>query len=367
MLFGDASALTWSTRMADSQIARTGTTPAWNYETGFFVWSLFVLDGGVSGPTYRDYATAVISRLISSTGVITGYSISDYNIDQVMAGRNLLELQQRTGEVRYRTAAATLRSQLQTHPRTSEGGFWHKQVYPSQMWLDGIYMGEPFYCRYGLLYGEPAIYDDVATQFRLIDAHTCNATAQLWYHGWDESKTQVWANPVTGASGIFWGRAIGWYGMALVDTLDYLPASHPGRAELLNALQRYAAGIVRYQHPVTGVWYQVVDQTTSAGNYLEASCSSMFTYVLAKGINKGYLSAATYKSATIRAYTGLINQFVTGSGGQYSLNSICRVGSLSGDGSYSYYISQAVVSNDLKGIAAFILAGREIEILVATQ
>lgn len=324
-------------------------------------------------PTYRDYATAAISRLVTPGGAIVGYPTSPYNIDDIMSGRNLLELHQRTGEMRYRTAAGLLRGQLQTHPRNAQGGFWHKQNYPNQMWLDGLYMGEPFYSRYAALHGETAIFDDVVLQFRLIDANTYDATAQLWYHAWFDRLSPPptppvpnpsWADPTTGRSPIFWGRGMGWYGMALVDTLDYLPLSHPGRSELMAALQRFAECVVRHQHPMTGVWYQIIDQPNLAGNYLEASASSMFAYVLAKGVNKGYLGASVYKPAALRGYTGVINEFVTGSGSDYHLHRI-RAG-LGVGGTTAHYLNAGtgqILSDDHKGVGAFVLAGCEIETL----
>jgi unsaturated rhamnogalacturonyl hydrolase len=366
--FEGTTALTWSQRLADSEMARRGTNQGWNYETGLFTWSLLELSKEVTGTAYFDYVQAVISRLIASDGSITGYVAHTFKLDNIMAGRSVLELHQRTGEVKYQNAAKLLRNQFASQPRTSDGGFWHKQVYPQQMWLDGLYMALPFYTQYGALYGEPDVFDDVVKQFRLMDRHAYHSESQLWYHGWDATKVQVWANPTSGTSPSFWGRGIGWFAMALVDTLDYLPEDHPNRAQLLDILNRFAAGVLRHQDPGSGAWYQVVDQGNRSGNYLEASASSMFTYVLAKGINRGYLNATTYKLATMKAYAGLIRQFIrsASTAGHYDLIQICSVASLrSGNsGTFDYYISEPKVSNDLKGVGSFILAGKEIEILV---
>lgn len=366
--FNGATALTWSQRLADSEMDRRGTNQGWNYETGLFTWSLLELSKDVKGRTYADYVQNVINRLIASDGTISGYVASTYKLDNIMAGRSVLELNQRTGEARYQAAAKLLRDQLAAQPRTSDGGFWHKKVYPYQMWLDGLYMALPFYARYGSLNKEPTLFDEVAKQFLLMDRHSYDSQTQLWYHGWDEQKIQVWANKTTGTSPSFWGRAIGWFAMALVDTLDDLPTGHPSRAELLQILNRFAAGAVRHQDPVSGTWYQVVDQGTRPGNYLEASASSMFTYALAKAINRGYLSAVTYKAATVKAYAGVIDQFVrnASTAGRYDLIQICSVASLgyNHSGAFDYYISEPKVSNDLKAIGSFILAGKEIETLM---
>ena len=172
----------------------------------------------------------------------------------------MLALYQITKEERYQKAAALLRRQLDTHPRTSEGGFWHKKRYPHQMWLDGLYMGSPFYAEYGRLFNEPNALDDVARQFRLVGVHTYDPKTGLFFHGWDESKQQDWANKTTGTSPNFWGRAMGWYAMALVDTLDFFPADHPARPEIIALLKRLCNGMVRHQDPASGLWYQVVDQ-----------------------------------------------------------------------------------------------------------
>lgn len=366
--FDGATAQGWSVRLADSEIARRGTNQGWNYETGLFTWSLLELSKGHSGTPYETYVQTVIDNLIADDGAISGYVASSFKLDNIMTGRSVIELHQRTGLSKYRNAAARLREQLSNHPRTSEGGFWHKQVYPHQMWLDGLYMAMPFYAQYGAIYHEPSVFDDVLHQFLLMDRHAYHPQSQLWFHGWDEKKLQAWANQSQGTSPSFWGRAIGWFAMALVDTLDYLPEGHPHRKELLEILNRFAQSALRYQDPVTGTWYQVVDQGNRSGNYLEASASSMFTYTLAKGMNRGYLNVNVYKQAALRAFAGLVRQFIRKAAAvdQFELIEICSVASLRApnSGTFDYYISEPKVKNDLKGIGSFILAGKEIDILV---
>jgi unsaturated rhamnogalacturonyl hydrolase len=277
----------------------------------------------------------------------------------------LLLLYKVTGQEKYRKAAALLRQQLKTHPRTSEGGFWHKKIYPSQMWLDGLYMGEPFYAEYAATFHEDADFDDIARQFMLMEMHARDPNTGLLYHGWDESKQQRWANPQTGRSPNFWGRAMGWYAMALVDTLDYFPKDHPQRNSLIAILKRLAAAVEKYQDRKSGLWYQVVDKAGAPGNYLEASASCMFVYALAKAVREDYLPAS-YLRVAAQGYQGIQKHFIEPeTGGQVNLKGTVSVAGLGGnpyrDGSYQYYLSERVVTNDPKGMGAFLLASTEME------
>ena len=282
-----------------------------------------------------------------------------------LLGRMLLLLYRETKAEKYRKAADLLRDQLRKHPRTSEGGFWHKQIYPSQMWLDGLYMAEPFYAEYAAMFHEDAAFDDIAKQFILIERHTRDEKTGLLYHGWDESKKQRWSDPTTGRSPNFWGRAMGWYGMALVDTLDYFPKTHPKRAELIAILRRLATAVAKYQDKKSGLWYQVVDKPEGKGNYFESSAAAMFVYALAKGVHKKYLPAS-YMPVAEKAYRAMLNQFVeTKPDGLVDYKGTVSVAGLGGnpyrDGSYEYYLSEKVVTNDPKGYGAFVQAAAEME------
>src|ERR1035438_3332304 len=252
--FAGATPLQWSVRLADSEIARRGDSlvwkqggPAkWDYTVGLFTLSLLKLDGQVHNPDYVKFAENTIGSFITSEGKIQGYKFEDYSLDNINAGRTVLELYQLTPDAHYQKAVALLRQQLDTQPRTSDGGFWHKKRYPNQMWLDGLYMAGPFFAEYAKLFNEPvSSFDDVAKQIRLVAAHTYDPATGLFYHGWDESKEQPWANKTTGTSLNFWGRAIGWYGMALVDVLDSVPQDHPARGEIIGILQKLCAGVVK--------------------------------------------------------------------------------------------------------------------------
>ncbi|HYJ45126.1 MAG TPA: glycoside hydrolase family 88 protein, partial [Pyrinomonadaceae bacterium] len=314
---------------------------------------------------YFRYIQHITDRFINEDGTIRTYKPEEYNIDTVLPGRNLLLLYKVTGQEKYRKAAAALREQLKTHPRTSEGGFWHKKIYPSQMWLDGLYMGEPFYAEYAATFHEDADFDDIAKQFILMERHARDPRTGLLYHGWDESRQQRWADPQTGRSPNFWGRAMGWYAIALVDTLDYFPQDHPQRLALLAILKRLAAAVEKYQDPKSGLWYDVLDKGREKGNYPEASASSMFVYALAKAVRQGYLPPSYLKVAQ-KGYQGIKSQFIedTPTGG-VNLKGTVSVSGLGGnpyrDGSYEYYLSEKVVTNDAKGVGAFLMAAVEME------
>jgi len=375
--FGGATPLQWSVRMADSEIARLGdrlfyvgmNSAKWDYTSGLFAQSLLQLDARLCAERYQSFAEKLIGSFVQPNGEIHQYQLENYNIDFIAPGRSVLRLYSLTGDERYRKAAALLRSQLTTHPRTKDGGFWHKKRYEHQMWLDGLFMGEPFYAEYSYRFDDRAAFDDIAHQILTVAKHTYDPQAGLFYHGWDESKKQDWANKETGTSPNFWGRAIGWYAMSIVDVLDYFPADHPQRPEIIAILKQLADGVLKYQDSATGLWYQVVDQGNRKGNYLEATASSMFVYSLAKAVNHGYLSA-DYTPAIRKAYAGLIYKLVTtDKNGRVNLNQCCEVAGLSADrnGSFEYYVGEKIISNDLKGVGPFILAGIELEKLLKIE
>src|SRR5215207_3739005 len=348
-----------------------GSPAKWTYDHGLVLKGLERVYVATNDKQYLDFIQRSIDRFVTDDGSIRTYSINEYNIDHILPGRNLLFLYKTTGQEKYRKAAALLREQLKTHPRTSGGGFWHKKIYPSQMWLDGLYMGEPFYAEYAVTFKEDAAFDDIAKQFILMERHARDDKTGLLYHGWDESKQQRWANPTTGRSPNFWGRAMGWYAMALVDTLDHFPQKHTQRAELIAILNRLARAVAKYQDPRSGLWYQVLDKGGAKGNYLEASAACMFVYALAKGVRNGYLPARYMKIAN-DGYRGIQKEFVKyDADGRFNLAGTVSVAGLGGnpyrDGSYEYYLSEKVVTNDPKGIGAFLLAATEMEVAAKTN
>jgi unsaturated rhamnogalacturonyl hydrolase len=360
--------------MADSEIHRRGNAlkyggsdpkAKWNYQTGLFLKSLLHLWQDTDDLKYYSYIKEVIDSYVDKNGSIKTYKKEDYNIDKINSGKVLLALYQYSQDEKYKKAASLLKEQLETHPRTQEGGFWHKKRYPWQMWLDGIYMGSPFYAEFSILFNQPEGFDDVARQILLIDVHTRDPNTGLRYHGWDESNKQKWADPYTGCSPHFWGRAMGWYAMALVDVLDFFPLDHPDRDQILYILIDLVTSIAKYQDQDTGLWYQIVDLGHRRGNYLEASASSMFTYAIAKSVRKGYIDDAYWQVAE-KGYRGLLNHLTkVESNGLVNLTQICSVAGLGGnpyrDGSFEYYINEPIVSNDLKGVGPFIMASLQIE------
>jgi unsaturated rhamnogalacturonyl hydrolase len=314
---------------------------------------------------YFDFIKHSMDKFVQPDGSIRTYNLSDHNLDFILCGRNVLMLYQQTHEDKYLKAVQTLREQLRTQPRTFDGGFWHKKRYPNQMWLDGLYMAEPFYAEYAAIFHEDTAFNDIARQFILMEKHSRDEKTGLLYHAWDASKNERWADPQTGRSPNFWGRAMGWYGMALVDALDQFPANHPRRKELLAILQRYAVAVQRWQDKPTGLWYEVLDKGTEKGNYQEASVSCMFVYTLAKAVRQKYLPAS-YIPIAQKGYAGIIKKFIrTDDKGLLALDGTVQVGGLGGkpyrDGSYAYYLSEKVITNDAKGVGAFILAATEIE------
>ena len=357
----------WSVRVADS-VMRRGARLAdrWRYESGVTLSGIAQVWRQTGDARYGEFIRANIDAFVAPDGAIRTYQQAEYNLDQINQGKLLFPLLRETRDDRYRLAARLLRQQLRTQPRTSEGGFWHKLIYPHQMWLDGVYMAGPFMAEYAAWFDEPELFDEVAREILLMERVARDPQTGLLYHGWDERRQQRWADPQTGCSPHFWARAVGWYAMALVDVLDFLPAAHPQRPAVIAVLQRLAEAVCRVQDAESGVWFQILDQGQRAGNYLESSASCMFVYALARGVQQGHL-AARYLAVAQRAYAGIIQRFIAvDAQGLVNVTHVCSVGGLGGtpyrDGSFAYYMSEPVVTNDHKGVGAFILAACEMEI-----
>lgn len=360
----------WSVRMADTLLKRHPVlADKWRYEAGVVLTGIKQMWLKTREQKYYDYIKSNIDPFIGPDGEIKTYRLEDYNLDQINEGKLLFLLYQQTGDERYRQAAYLLRKQLQTQPRTSEGGFWHKQIYPRQMWLDGLYMAAPFFAEFAQTFGEPDGFDEVVQQLTLVERHARDPQTGLLYHGWDESKRERWANPETGCSPCFWGRAVGWYMLAIVDVLDFLPSHHPGRESLVAIFERTASVLTAVRDNATGLWYQVLDQGDRPGNYLEASASAMFVYALAKGVRQGYIDEK-YRAVAAQGYQGILDRFVEiDTQGLVNLNGICAVAGLGGDpyrdGSFEYYTGEKSVANDYKGIGPFMMASVEMETVIA--
>ncbi len=364
--------LNWSERMVLSEIYRRNYSLAfqksvkgrWDYTTGLLLSGILKVWDKTKDKRYFEYVKVIMDSFIDDYGNIRGYTIEEYNIDNINSGKVLFPLYKYTKEEKYKKAIYLLMEQLNTQPRTKKKGFWHKKIYPNQMWLDGIYMGSPFYAEFCKTFNYSEGFDDVANQIILIEKHTRDKKTGLLYHGWDESKLQEWADPVTGCSKNFWGRAIGWYLMGIVDVLDFLPKDHSKRDKIISIFIKTIDAIIKYMDN-NGLWYQVIDQGDRKGNYLESSASCMFTYALAKGILKNYLGS-NYKKIAMKAFNGILKKFIDNeANGILNLNNICQVAGLGGekrrDGTFEYYISEPVIKNDRKGVGSFIMASYEIE------
>jgi unsaturated rhamnogalacturonyl hydrolase len=338
--------------------------PQWAYTYGLVLLGFQRLYEKTGEQHYLDYVKTYVDQLIDEQGNIRGYHIAEFNIDSVNSGKLLFLLHEKYQDPRYLTAMKTLRQQIEWQPRTRSGGLWHKLIYPWQMWLDGLYMGAPYYAQYAQQFGEgEKTFDDIAHQFILIESKTRDAKTGLLYHAWDESTLQLWADDETGLSPHFWSRAMGWYAMALVDVLDYFPEEHKDRAKLIAILNRLAEALVKVQDK-SGLWHQVTDQGDRYGNYLEASGTAMFTYAFAKGANKGYLPAS-YKRVANKAYEGMLKNLIeVDDQKQVHLTQICGSAGLGGSpyrpGTFQYYVSEAIRTDDPHGIGPFILASIEL-------
>jgi unsaturated rhamnogalacturonyl hydrolase len=356
----------WSVRMADSIMERNPLlSRRWHYEPGVALLAIKQLWQKSGQQRYYDFVKRNIDEFVQPDGSILTYRLEEYNLDQINEGKLLFFLYETTGEERYKKAACLLREQLRSQPRTRAGGFWHKKIYPYQMWLDGIYMASPFYAEFARRFGEPEGFDDVAHQIVLVDERTREPRTGLLYHAWDESRCQKWADPETGCSPNFWGRAMGWYAIAIPDVLDHMPVDHPQRDRLVTIFRATVDALVRVQDPASGVWYQVLDQGGTPGNYLESSASCMAVFAIAKGVRMGSLDEE-YLAAARKGYDGILTEFVTvDEGGLVNLDGICAVAGLGGkpyrDGSYEYYVSEKVIANEYKGVGPFIMASIEME------
>ena len=333
------------------------------YDQGLTWQGLLNLWYNTGDGRYFTYVQHLTDNLVSADGRLQNYKQEGYNLDNILCGPVLLRLYQTTGQEKYYKAASNLQRQLREQPHSSEGNSWHKKKYSEQLWLDGTYMVQPFFAAYAVLSHEDSVFAGIARQFALLESYTRDRETGLFYHGWDESRQQKWARNQSGHSANFWARAMGWYGMALVDALEQFPAGHPGRKDLLAILTRYAIAIQKAQDPISGCWWNMLDKPNEGGNFLEVSSSCMFTYALAKGVRLGYLPE-TYRIMAEKAYQGILRLFVTtDSLGHTSLQGTVNMSELggrsSGDGTIDYYISEKIVPNDPKGIGAFLLAAGE--------
>ena len=367
-LLGNAGAQEkYYTAFADSEMKRFpqawqldyGSRPFFGYTSGLGVLTMLKVWEKTGDRKYYDYAHQWADFMINDKGEIHAYNydIDPYNLDMINAGKVLFIFYKETGEEKYKMAMDRLYTTMMTHPRNSKGGFWHKQVYPWQMWLDGLYMASPYLAEYAVTFDKPELMEEVILQFLLVREYMYNEETGLYYHAWDEAKRQRWADPETGLSHEFWGRSVGWWFMALVDVLDFVPKDHMQRPTLIAMIQGLAEDLPKFQKD--GLWYQVMDKGDWEGNYLEASVSSMFMYSYAKAVNKGYIDAS-YRKYAEDAFKGLTTTLMRkDADGTLNLLQCCAVSGLGGspyrDGTYEYYINERIRENDAKATGPFIL------------
>lgn len=319
---------------------------------------------GSTNEKYSAYMKEYVDFFIDSAGNISKYRVEEYNLDRINFAKNIITLYKRTGNQKYYNALQLFVSQIENHPKTNSGGFWHKKVYKWQMWLDGSYMAMPFIAQFAKEFNKPEWFDLASEQLIHMYEVTLDKKSGLLYHAWDESKQQKWCNQQTGQSKIFWGRSIGWYTMAIVDVLEFLPEDHPNREKIIEIFQNTVDALIGFRDAESGLWYQVLDQGGREKNYLETSCSAMYTYAIAKGIRFNYLPAS-YKTYAVETFQGIIDRFLEeNSEGGLILKNIVGGCGLGGkpyrDGSYEYYVTEMKVDNDPKGIGALLLAAIEL-------
>jgi unsaturated rhamnogalacturonyl hydrolase len=343
----------WGRAVVDSTIARNPDAAAfgsWAYYRAFYLLGQYRVYQRTRDSQYLDYIKAWVDAHVDANGKIDA-SIS--LLDNILPGNLLLILHRETGLKKYRLAADAIRKVFDTYPRTSDGGFWHSTNLKGQLWLDGTYMALPFLARYGKAYeSDASAYNEVASQLLIYAKHLKHASNSLLYHAYDEQGDPSWANPVTHRSPEFWGRSIGWYGMALVDVLDILPADHSQRSQLIKLVEGLVAAFTNFQDATTGLWYQVVDKGSLKGNWLETSCSCMYVYVISKAIERGYVQAKTHAATGRKGFKGVLTQISFGKDGRTNFANIC-VGT--GVGDLAYYLARPKKTNEIHGLGAFLI------------
>lgn len=359
----------WSVRMANTVLASSDSlihyvagSPKWAYDMALLGMAIDRL--GKVDPKYSKYLDDWVNYFVHPDGSVTDYIMNEYNLDRIFPGRDIITVYKRNPDPKYKIALDNFIGQLKTQPKTNSGGYWHKSIYPNQMWLDGIFMASTYMAEYANAFNAPQWYDVATSQTKMIYEKTLDPSTGLLMHAWDESRTQKWCDPVTGQSHYPWSRAMGWYTMAILDILDYLPQNHPDRKELIKILQSTCDALLKVRDQKSGIWYQVLNQGGREGNYLEGSGSAMYTYVFAKGARLGYLDKK-YRRIARSSFNGILKELITvDKQGLVTMHNICGGCGLGGipyrDGTYEYYVNEKRFVNDTKGVAPFILAAIEL-------
>lgn len=343
---------------------RAGKKPSWNYMDGCMIKAIIELYHITKNEKYLQFADDFIDYFVNDDGSIQSYDPKEYNQDNVNAGKTLFDLYQLTGKEKYRKAIDTVYSQLQGQPRTSTGNFWHKMIYPNQIWLDGLYMAQPFYMQYEVTYNDCKNCADSFNQFENVYNLMRDTRNGLYYHAYDDSRQMFWCDKVTGLSSNFWLRALGWYAMALIDTMEIMPESLSKEKARLNAIYKELIdSMLPYQDEETGMWYQVVNRGGIKPNYLETSGSAIFAYAIMKSVRLGFLDESYFQYGE-KAFSGICRTYLSEENGELQLGGICLVAGLGNkemrEGTFDYYMREPIVKNEAKGVAPLILAYIEI-------
>ncbi len=343
---------------------REGAKPSWNYMDGCMINAVLELYQIKKEPKYLEFADSFIDYFVLENGQIRSYSPEEYNLDNVNAGKTLFDLYELTGKEKYRKAMDTIYGQLKSQPRTSTGNFWHKKIYPNQIWLDGLYMAQPFYMQYEATYHNCQGCRDSFEQFLHVYDLMRDTRNGLYYHAYDDSKTAFWCDKVTGLSDNFWLRALGWYAMALIDTMDVMPPSMTEEKKQLGQIYKELIdSMLPYQDDETGMWYQVVNHGGISPNYLETSGSAIFAFAIMKSVRLGFLDDNYYVYGK-KAFDGICRTRLSEKNGDLQLDGICLVAGLGNkemrEGTFDYYMREPIVKNEAKGVAPLILAYIEV-------
>ncbi|MCD8200612.1 MAG: glycoside hydrolase family 88 protein, partial [Clostridia bacterium] len=339
-----------------------GKKPGWNYIDGCMMTSLYTIYQLTKDKKYLDFIDTFVDYYVFEDGTIRGFKVEDHNLDNLNEGRILFDLYKETGKEKYRKGIDLLYSQIKEQPRCETGNFWHKDIYPNQVWLDGLYMAQVFYTRYETEIGGKENYPDIVRQFTAVYDNMFDKEKRLYYHGWDTSKKAFWADKETGLSKSFWLRSLGWYTVALVDAIGYFAEDAKEYKEKLTAIFKDTIdGAAMYIDPEGHMLYQVVDQGGREGNYLETSGSSMIAYAMMKGARLGLIDKK-YAAVGKEIFDGICETYLTEKDGKLNLGGICLVAGLGPEnnprrnGTFEYYISEPVVENDAKGTGPFVMA-----------
>lgn len=338
---------------------KDGGKSTWNYIDGCMIKAIIELYLMTKNPRDLEFADTFIDYFVREDGSIESYDPQEYNLDNVNAGKTLFDLYKLTGKEKYRRAMDTVYSQLQSQPRTSTGNFWHKKIYPNQIWLDGLYMAQPFYMQYEAEYNECKNCGDSCRQFLQVYELMRDPRNGLYYHAYDDSRQMFWCDKVTGLSDNFWLRAMGWYAMALIDTMEVMPKTMDAEKGRLNTIYKELIDSMLPYQDISGMWYQVVNRGGIAPNYLEESGSAIFAYAIMKSVRLGYLPKEYYPAGE-KAFKGICDTYLSERDGELHLGGICLVAGLGNaqkrEGTFDYYMREPVVENEAKGIAPLILA-----------